>query len=88
MKIICVKCQCELRPEVNGTLVVEMASFGPYKIWKADTWRCPGCGYEVTTGFGAAPIMHHGDEHFQEDLDLEKETARKVVYDYERPHPR
>ncbi len=53
-KLVCVKCQCELRPETNDTTVIETAKFGPYKIWDADTWKCPGCGIEVVALFNFA----------------------------------
>ncbi len=84
-KLVCVKCQCELRPETNGTVVIEMAQEKPYKVWKADTWKCPGCGVEVVGGFGQKPFMENFQEKFAEDLQTEIETAQRVVYDYERP---
>ncbi len=34
---VCVRCHIEFRPAHTGTYVVEMASFGPYKLWVADT---------------------------------------------------
>lgn len=85
-KMVCVRCQTELRPETNGTIVVEMASFGPYKVWSADTWKCPGCDNETVAGFGDEPIRqdHYADD-FKEWLDTLIKKSRRVVYDYERP---
>jgi len=85
-KLVCVKCQCELVPETNGTTVVEMASFGPYKVWDADTLKCPGCGVEIVAGFGDAPLRaDHYAKDFSEWLYNLKEKACRVEYDYERP---
>ena len=44
---VCAKCEnkyvpedtglgTEMRPETNGVYVIEMADFGPYKVWRAD----------------------------------------------------
>lgn len=85
-KMVCVKCQCAFRPEVNGTVVIEMASFGPYKIWEADTWKCPGCGVEVVSGFGHRHIKEHYEAGFNELLHkIETDPSIKVVYDCEAP---
>ena len=85
MKIVCVRCQCEFRPETNGTTVVEMAQSEPYKVWHADTWKCPGCGVEVVSGFAQKPLIQQGDESFDKRVQSWLEKARRVVYDYERP---
>ena len=85
MKIVCVRCQCEFRPETNGTTVVETAQFQPYKVWHADTWKCPGCGVEVVSGFAQKPFIQQGDESFDDRVQKELRTARRVVYDHERP---
>lgn len=85
-KLVCVKCQTELKPETNGTLVVETASFGPYKVWNADTLKCPGCGVEIVADF---PDYPQREDHYTHDfpiwLEEELRNARRVVYDNERP---
>ena len=92
-KLICVKCQCELKPETNETTVVETAflrasaSPDPYKVWHADTWKCPGCGVEVVAGFGIKPVLEYFHEGFEEALENTLHEARRVVYDHERPTP-
>ena len=70
-KPVCVKCGLEMKPETNGVGVLDIADFGPYKIWDADKWKCPGCKYEIVTGFGREPIAVHYEEIFQ-----------RVVQDY------
>lgn len=86
LKLVCVKCQCELRPETNGTVVIETASFGPYKVWNADTFKCPGCGVEIVAGFPSQPQRQ---DHWREDFTAWLENviakARRVVYDNEQP---
>jgi rubredoxin len=85
-KMVCVNCQTEFRPFHNGTTVVEMASFGPYKVWAADSWKCPGCGTIVEAGFSDQPVMEHYEEGFQEWFEqLKKDNPDSIVYDYERP---
>ena len=37
----CAKCQVELHAVENGVYILEMADFGPYKLWNADKWGCP-----------------------------------------------
>jgi hypothetical protein len=62
---VCRKCEREFRPEKNDVSVEDLASFGSYKVWSADLWKCPGCGVEIVLGFGSQPMYLH----FQEDYD-------------------
>lgn len=68
LKPICVSCEVEYRPKRNGTPVIEMFSDPPrpYKIWNADTWRCPSCGHEIVKGYSLKPIAIHFEEGFEE----------------------
>ena len=84
-KLVCVKCQTEFKPSHNGTLVIETASFGPYKVWNADTWKCPGCGSEVVAGFGEPMREDHYRPDFPEWLEKEKVAASQIIYDNEYP---
>ena len=86
-KIICVKCQCELRPSTNGTVVVEMAKFGPYKMWEADALKCLGCGIEVVAGFADHAFAEHYEKGFDHTLTALEEHGRRLVYDFEHPQP-
>ena len=72
-RLACVKCQVEMRCKEAGVLVTEMASFGPYKLWWADLWTCPGCGCEIVGKFANRPWF----EHYQGDI--EAEIARLVA---------
>lgn len=75
---VCVKCDCELRPETNGVGVLDMVERGreqgkdatfvhyePYELYDADLWKCPKCGMEVVGGFGYNPISAHYEADFQ-----------------------
>ena len=84
-KLVCVTCEIELKPECNGTLVVETARFGPCKLWHADMWKCPACGKEIVAGFGLEPIAEHYEPNFADIMREETKIARRVVYDNERP---
>lgn len=85
--VVCARCRTALKVETQGVLVVEMASFGPYKVWNADLYKYPGCGYEVVTGFGAMPIRSdHYTAGFAEWLAKAKAEAPAVIYCYEHPN--
>jgi len=62
---VCVKCQVGMKPEKNGIGVLDITDFGPYKIWCADKWKCPKCGYEIAVGFGKNRIAEHYEDPFQ-----------------------
>lgn len=66
---VCAKCNCELYPKTNGVGVLDMASFGPYRLYHADLWKCPECGLEVVGGFGRGPIAAHYLKDFQKVID-------------------
>lgn len=84
-KLVCVTCQTELRPKESGVYVVEMASFGPYKFWRADSWACPGCAVEIVGAFAAYPIAEHYQPRFADQIQAAKCSGERIIYDYERP---
>jgi DNA-directed RNA polymerase subunit RPC12/RpoP len=71
MKPICVKCGRFFKPFKTGIRVLEQmprengAGWRPYKIWQADLYKCHGCGTEIVTGFGTAPIAEHYMPQFE-----------------------
>ena len=75
---VCATCQMEMKPELNGVGVLDMADFGPYALWEADLWKCPSCGLEILVGFGRLPIVHHYDASFSALLNLW--TEKRKVY--------
>jgi DNA-directed RNA polymerase subunit RPC12/RpoP len=85
---VCAKCEnkyvprttgLEMKPEKNGVYVIEMADFGPYKVWMADLWICPKCGHKVIGGFAVHPIREHYQDGFKEILEL-AEASNAVYY--------
>ena len=62
----------EMRPKKNGVYVIEMADFGPYKVWLADLWECPRCAYQVIGGFGLEPLAEHYEDSFAKHLETAK----------------
>ena len=57
---VCVPCGVFMKCEQNGVTVEELMEDGsPYKLWDADKYRCPSCGYEVVSGFGRSPLAEH-----------------------------
>ena len=65
---VCVKCEVEMRPEKNDVGVLDMADFGPYKLWSADKYKCPKCGYEIVVGFGDDRIAEHYEDSFERSI--------------------
>jgi hypothetical protein len=65
---VCVKCNCELRPETNGVGVWDRNKNGTSKLWDADKWKCPKCGVEIVVGFGYNPVACNCDEDFQKHI--------------------
>ena len=77
-KPICVKCKRFYRPEKNGVFALEQmpnavdarpgledeANWLPYKIWRADLYKCHGCGDEIITGYGVHPLSEHYEPKF------------------------
>ena len=66
---VCVKCNCELRPETNGVGVLDVNDNGAYELWDADKWKCPRCGMEVVGGFAYNPISAHYEADFQKMIE-------------------
>ncbi len=77
LKPICVKCQRFYRAQRNGFYFIEgMPDKGalpgtaepekwhPYKLWSGDLWACEGCGHELISGTGRAPVAEHYQTEF------------------------
>lgn len=84
-KLVCVKCQVELKPEHNGVKVVELFQKNEaiYKIWNADKWKCPKCKFEVVAGFGAQPLMEHYEGDIKAFLEELRVKGDEIIYDKE-----
>jgi hypothetical protein len=65
---VCVKCQTDFRPKNNDVVLLDVASFGDYKAWNADLWKCPKCGSEIIVGFGNSAFTEHFEPDFKEKL--------------------
>ena len=76
---VCVKCNCELRPEKNGVGILDMSDNGAYELWDADLWKCPKCGLEVVGGFAYNSISAHYKEDFQRMIDDYKRRGLLIV---------
>jgi hypothetical protein len=81
---VCVPCQVEYKPELNEILAIEMASFGPYKVWSADLWKCPKCGHEIVSGFGHAPLNEHYTDGFGEWLENAMLRTARAIFIQEK----
>jgi hypothetical protein len=64
-----------MKVEKNGVVAMEMVDYlkqRPYRIWRADKWKCPECGAEVLVGFGnsAAYPGSDGYEFMKNDVEV------------------
>lgn len=62
--LVCVGCRRFLKIKKNDVSVEEGMPNGtggwqPYKLWCADLYECPGCGFELITGFGREAVAEH-----------------------------
>jgi len=65
-----------MSPEKNGVMVEEHRGQNePYKIWNADLWKCPKCGFELIAGFGSRPIVEHFHEAYK---DFQKKVTHHI----------
>lgn len=80
VKPVCVACQRFYRMKKSGFYFIEAMpvpgvrhaeagtahpeQWTPYKVWSGDLWECQGCGHQLVSGTGRAPII----EHYQEDF--------------------
>ena len=78
---VCVKCQTEFRAEKDGIGLLDMAGYGPVKIWEADLYKCPKCGTEIVAGFAQQPTYEHHMDEFEGWLAL-KEEKSLVIRNY------
>ncbi|HEY7415138.1 MAG TPA: hypothetical protein VH593_08100 [Ktedonobacteraceae bacterium] len=84
LKPICVDCQRFYRPERNGINLIENKPVGglhappgntapelwePYKLWKADLWKCHGCGHLLIIGSGHRQISEHYMPDWEQKLE-------------------
>ena len=81
-KMVCTKCEIELRPKKNEVFVVENNVY----IWSADLWACPSCKVEIVAGFGQNPIAESYQEHFKQLLD--RIEAGTIPVFYINPEPK
>lgn len=88
MKITCTKCCVSMKIQKVGVFVVDyfLKPPQPYRIWKADLYRCSGCECETAA---VSPSTRPYAEHFQPDFTakLEKAKASGMVIDNYEQHP-
>lgn len=90
-KPICCLCEVELKPKQCGIIVAEMFQDDKeiYRLWNADIWYCPVCGFEVVVKFADKPLMEHFDcledgKRCREVLSEHIIKGGRVVYNKER----
>ena len=87
-KIVCVKCEVEFKPEVNGVVVAEMFQKNQkiYKLCEADLWKCPVCGVEIVAGFAQYSFVEHYKDDCEKIVEEMKGKGRRIIYDREFPY--
>jgi DNA-directed RNA polymerase subunit RPC12/RpoP len=67
MTIVCTMCNKRMHPN-SAVTAIEMADFGPYKLWHADEYECDKCGTRVLAGFAQRAYAEHFQSRFPELL--------------------
>ncbi len=63
-KPCCAECGKEYKIEQNGVGVLEHKDDGSlYRLSASDLLKCPGCGHEITWGYGEA--IHYSAEPYK-----------------------
>lgn len=67
--IVCVQCSKLMKVHKNGVVALEMLDNGldPYRIYRFDSWKCPGCNMEVLRGSGRP--TYPSDKDWEQDLE-------------------
>lgn len=68
MRPVCVSCRTEMKPHKTGITVIEISKDGPHRLWRADLSRCPGCQFEIITGYATYPHAEYFHSHFDGEL--------------------
>jgi len=76
MAPICIECRLAMQPLKNGVIVEEMADFGGYKLWQADSWKCPSCDDRVIVGFGRTPLSEHWMPNWKAEIKANPDRIR------------
>lgn len=81
-KPCCTKCGKEYKVEQNGVGVLEYKDDrSVYRISAADLLQCPGCGHQITWGYGNAVHYSANPEQVLHDMKYyEKQTRLIKVY--------
>ena len=79
MRHACADCEVELRPKKTGAYIVEMADFGPYKLWACDIWECPICKCEIATGIPNNALGEHWQRDFEEKIQKLRDAGQTVI---------
>lgn len=84
-KMVCVKCQVELRIEKNGVIVAERFQNNTkiYKLWDADLWKCPLCRIEIIGGFAQQNFAEHYKDNCEALVEQFKAKGVRVIDDNE-----
>ena len=79
--LVCARDMKFLRIKKNGVFIEEGMPDGAggwqsYKLWVADLYECPQCGFELVTGFGHAPVREHFVSDYRKWLELNRPIGR------------
>ena len=66
MQPICLDCRLAMAIHETGAFLEQMTEQGPYRIWCADVFQCPGCHVMAAAGFGKQPYMRRQEADYLE----------------------
>jgi hypothetical protein len=84
--MICVKCEIDLVPHINGIVIIDMAYDPPepQAVINSDMWTCPVCGFFVLAGMGQKQYdeeaIKYAEEYAGKKLRAFENIAMKTKY--------
>ena len=76
---VCVECQLEMKPDINGVGLLQMYENGPYKLFQGDQWICPDCGNQIVAGIPLNPMAEHFEKGFRKKIADAKKRAEPLI---------
>jgi len=67
-----------MRCHKNGVGVLDWTDDRPYKIWEADSYRCPTCGFMAVVGFAQRAIGEWEEGIFTAALNRHKQRGTLI----------
>ena len=77
---VCVKCEVVMRMGPMGVYVIELfQGVKICRIWSADVYECPKCGFQIIGGWGNKPLANNFDDKRMRETNAAMVEAKKLT---------